>query len=511
MSNSVQKEKKPFHFPSAFTILLAILILAVGLTWIVPSGAYDKLTYDAAEKVFVIKSHGQPDKTMPATQDTLTQLKVNIQVEKFTSGTIRKPISIPETYRRVPQNPKGIGDITESMVHGTIEAADVMVFIFTLGGMIGVINKTGSFNAGLAALANKTKGNEFFVVASVCIFMAIGGTVCGMEEEAVAFYPILVPIFLALGYDAIICVGSIFLAASMGTAFSTINPFSVVIASNAAGIPFTEGLIFRAIGLVLGSGCVIGYMYWYAKKLKADPTFSYTYEEREDFARLYKTQDTGSLDFTWKRKLILVLFGISFFIMVYGVMARGWWFPQMAASFLAFALIIMFLSGLSEKDIVDSFTHGASELVGVSLIIGLARGVNLILEQGLISDTILHSASQLVAGVPPSLFILAQLVVFIFLGLVVPSSSGLAVLAMPIMAPLADTVGIPRFIVVSAYMWGQYAMLFLAPTGLVLVTLQMLNIPFNKWVRFVWPMIAALLVIGTILLLIQVAMYGVPV
>jgi uncharacterized ion transporter superfamily protein YfcC len=168
----------------------------------------------------------------------------------------------------------------------------------------------------------------------------------------------------------------------------------------------------------------------------------------------------------------------------------------------------MLISGLKEKEIVESFTEGASELVGVSLIIGLARGVNLVLEQGMISDTILDYMSNLVSGMPGSLFILGQLVVFIFLGLIVPSSSGLAVLSMPIMAPLADAVGIPRDIVVSAYNWGQYAMLFLAPTGLVLVTLQMLHIPFNKWVKFVLPMIGCLLLIGSILLLVQVSLYG---
>ena len=348
--------------------------------------------------------------------------------------------------------------------------------------MIDVINKTGSFNSDLMALARKTKGREFAIVFSVSVLMVLGGTTCGIEEEAVAFYPILVPVFLALGYDAIICVGAIFLASSMGTAFSTINPFSVVIASNAAGIPFTEGIGFRAVGLVLGAACVIYYLYWYAKKIKANPEASYTYAEREEFVQLYmKDVDPNAIvEFTLRRKVILTLFCIAFPIMVWGVMAGGWWFPQMAASFLTITIVIMFISGLKEKEIVNAFTHGASKLVAVSLIIGMARGVNLVLEEGMISDTILNYTSQLVSGMPASMFILGQLVVFIFLGLVVPSSSGLAVLAMPIMAPLADAVGIPRFIVVSAYNWRQYAMLFLAPAGLVLVTLQMLNIPFNK-------------------------------
>ena len=479
-------KKKSFSFPSAFTILFFILIIAVGLTWVIPSGSYSKLTYNMQDKVFVVKSYGEQDKTYPATEKTLDDFNIKIKLTNFTEGVIKKPIAIPGSYQRIEQHHKGIQDIPVSMVEGTIEAVDVMVFIFVLGGMIGVINRTGSFNAGLMALARKTKGNEFLIVFSVSILMLLGGTTCGIEEEAVAFYPILVPVFLALGYDAIICVGAIFLASSMGTAFSTINPFSVVIASNAAGIQFTEGIGFRTIGLVLGGLCVIAYLYWYGKNF--DPN--------------------AVIEFTLRRKLILILFCLAFPMMIWGVMAGGWWFPQMAASFLSFTIVIMLISGLKEKEIVESFTEGASELVGVSLIIGLARGVNLVLEQGMISDTILDYMSNLVSGMPGSLFILGQLVVFIFLGLIVPSSSGLAVLSMPIMAPLADAVGIPRDIVVSAYNWGQYAMLFLAPTGLVLVTLQMLHIPFNKWVKFVLPMIGCLLLIGSILLLVQVSLYG---
>lgn len=300
--------------------------------------------------------------------------------------------------------------------------------------------------------------------------------------------------------------GAIFLAASMGTTFSTINPFSVVIASNAAGIPFTEGLIFRAVGCLVGTLVVIGYLHWYCKKIKANPAFSYTYEDRDSFrARFLKE---GALDegvpFTLRRKIILTLFILAFPLTVWGVSMAGWWFPQMAASFLAVAIIIMFISGLKEKEAVEAFTQGASELVAVSLIIGLARGVNLVLDQGMISDTILAYASDLVSGMHGAVFAVAQMLVFTLLGLVVPSSSGLAVLSMPIMAPLADTVMIPRYIVVSAYNWGQYAMLFLAPTGLVLVTLQMLGIQFNQWVRFVLPMVGFVLGFGALMLVVQV-------
>lgn len=496
------------QFPTAFTILFLIMLLAIALTWIIPAGAYSKLSYSPTSATLMVNSPQGEISRVPATQAELEKLNINIGVEQFTSGTIRQPIAIPGTYERLAQSPKGLADVAVNMVKGTIEGADIIVFILVLGGLIGVINKTGAFNAGLVALSRKTRGNEFMFVALVCLVMALGGTTCGLEEEAVAFYPILVPIFLALGYDSIVCVGAIFLAASMGTTFSTINPFSVVIASNAAGIPFTEGLGFRAVGCLVGTLVVITYLHWYCKKIKANPAFSYTYEDRDSFrARFLKG---GALEegvpFTLRRKIILTLFILAFPLMVWGVSMAGWWFPQMAASFLTIAIIIIFISGLKEKEAVEAFTQGASELVAVSLIIGLARGVNLVLDQGMISDTILAYASELVSGMDGAVFAVSEMLVFTLLGLVVPSSSGLAVLSMPIMAPLADTVMIPRYIVVSAYNWGQYAMLFLAPTGLVLVTLQMLGIQFNQWVKFVLPMVGFVLGFGALMLVVQVMM-----
>ena len=339
--------------------------------------------------------------------------------------------------------------------------------------------------------------------------MVLGGTSCGLEEEAVAFYPILVPVFLALGYDSIVCVGAIFLAGSMGTTFSTINPFSVVIASNAAGINFMEGFEWRVGGCIGGAIVVISYLYWYCKKIKANPEASYTYEDREHFAQLFnvergETAAAHAEGFSLRKKAILVLFISAFVLMVYGVMNLHWWFPQMAAMFLAISIIIMFISGTDEKTVVNAFINGASSLVGVSLIIGLARGINLIMEEGLISDTLLFWSSNAVQGMAGPAFILIMMLLFFLLGFVVPSSSGLAVLAMPIMAPLADTVGIDRFSTVRPYQWGQYAMLYLAPTGLVLATLTMLDMKYSKWFKFVWPIVVFTLVFGGILLCAQV-------
>lgn len=507
------KKKKRFNltFPTAFTILFFITILAVAVTWIIPAGSYAKLQYLPESTELQITSPTGDVRTIPATQEAFDAdpalQGMEIDVNQFLNGAITKPLSIPDTYQELPQQPKGIMDITDAMVRGTINGVDIMVFILVLGGLIGVVNCSGAFESGLIALTKKTKGREFALVFAVAVFMVIGGTTCGLEEEAVAFYPILVPIFIALGYDSIVSVGAIFLAGSMGTTFSTINPFSVVIASNAAGIVFTDGIAWRTFGCIVGAIVVIAYLYWYCKKVKANPQFSYTYEDREIFNALYATStDTESetQKFTWQKKVILVLFAASFIIMVWGVMTQGWWFPQMAASFLAFAIVCIFLSGKKEGEIVDAFINGASSLVGVSLIIGLARGVNLIMEEGLISDTLLYWASNAVAGMSGPVFIIMMMFIFFLLGFIVPSSSGLAVLAMPILAPLADTVGIDRSVIVSAYNWGQYAMLYLAPTGLVMATLTMLKMKYTHWLKFVAPMVIFLFIFGGALLVIQV-------
>jgi uncharacterized ion transporter superfamily protein YfcC len=253
----------------------------------------------------------------------------------------------------------------------------------------------------------------------------------------------------------------------------------------------------------------------FKKKVKLNPQFSYSYSDRDNFKKMWaissNSNEQENTHFTIRKKIILILFVIAFPIMIWGVMSQKWWFPTMAVSFLSFAIIIMFLTatgkkGIGEKGVVDAFVNGASSLLGVSLIIGLARGINIVLNEGLISDTILYTSSELVSHMSGSVFIIVMLLIFFVLGFIVPSSSGLAVLSMPIMAPLADTVQIPRYAIVTAFQFGQYAMLFLAPTGLVMATLQMLDMRYSHWLKFVWPVVIFVLVFGGAILIAEVAL-----
>ena len=445
---------------------------------------------------------------MPATQKVLDDLDIQLDLAKFQDGIIKKPIAIPGTYTQIEQRPQGVIDVLKSPIIGTADSVDIMIFVLILGGLIGLVNKVGAFDAGIEALSKKTKGKEFLLVVLVFVLTTLGGTTFGLAEETIAFYPILMPIFLISGFDAITCIAAIYMGSSIGTMFSTVNPFSVVIASNAAGISFTQGLTYRIIVLVLGSIITLAYMYWYAKKVNKDPKASLVYDHEEAIRERFlgDIDENEKVEFTVRRKLIITLFSLSFIVLVWGVALGGWWFDEMSALFLGVSIIIMFISGLSEKECVNTFIDGAADLIGVILTIGLARAINIVMDNGMISDTLLNYSINLVSGMSGSIFAIAQLGVFSFLGFFIPSSSGLAVLTMPIMAPLADSVGLSREVVINAYNWGQGLMAFITPTGLILVTLEMAETTFDKWLKYIMPLMiimgvfsVAALVIGTLI------------
>ena len=500
-----EKQKKKRSFPSAFTVLAIILVLAAALTYIVPSGQFSRLTYDDSSNEFVITDHENNVTTEPATQEVLDRLKIQLSLDKFTDGIIKKPIAIPGTYQKIEQHPQGFLDVLKAPIRGALDTTDIMLFVFILGGIIGIINKIGAFDAGMAALSKRTKGKEFLLVTLVFVLTTLGGTTFGLAEETIAFYPILMPIFLLSGFDVLTCIAAIYMGSSIGTMFSTINPFATVIASNAAGISFTEGLTFRIVTLVLASIITLAYMYWYAKKVNKDGTKSYVYADKEEIHKRFlgEYDSNSEKEFTWRRRLCLVIFAAAFPVLIWGVSRGGWWFEEMSTLFLGVSLLLMFFSGLSEKDAVNTFIAGAGDLVGVVLTIGLARSINIVMDNGFISDTLLYYSTEFVAGMSKGTFAIAQLLIFSVLGFFIPSSSGLAVLSMPIMAPLADTVGLSREVVINAYNWGQGWMSFITPTGLILVTLEMAGTTFDKWLKYILPLMGIIGVFSAVMLVIN--------
>ena len=495
-------KRKNFEFPTAYTVLFLILILVTVLTHVIPAGKYNRLSYQESTNEFVVETYGNGNINLEATQKNLDKLEIKIDVNKFIDGTIKKPMAIPNTYVKLDGKAQGFKELIIAPISGIAESIDIIIFVLILGGIVGIVNKTGTFNIAMKAISQKTKGKEFSLVIISFIFFAAGGTIFGFWEETIPFYSILMPLFLINNFDPLVPMATIFLGSAVGCMFSTVNPFSTIIASNAAGISFNEGLKFRFVALIVFSIISLLYINRYIKKVKKNSNNSLVIEEqeeiREKFLKDY-SQETN-IKFDWRKKIILFLFIFQFIVMIWGVSSLGWWFQEAAAMFFGVAIIIMFLSGLSEKEAVNGFISGASEVVGVTLIIGLARAINIIMENGMISDTLLFYSSNVVAEMGKGLFSIVMLLIFGFLGIFIPSTSGLAVLSMPILAPLADTVGLSRAVVVDAFTWGQGVILFITPTGLIFVVLQIVGIPYNKWLKFVMPL---MLIITTLIIAIM--------
>ncbi|MBF8981929.1 YfcC family protein [Lutibacter sp. B2] len=500
---NTQKEKKKRSFPTAYTVLFIVLIFAAVLTYVVPAGSYAKLAFDGDNNMFTVTLPDESTQEYPATQETLDQLGVKVDVTKFTDGSIYKAVAIPGTYETLESKPQGPMEILKAPIKGLNDTTDIIMFVLILGGIIGVLNNSGAFDAGFASLSRATKGREYLLIVIVTFLISLGGTTFGLAEETIALYPILVPVFMIAGYDAIVCIAALYMGSSIGTMFSTVNPFSSVIASNAAGISFTNGLMFRGAGLLIATIITIAYIIRYAEKIKKDPSASFIFDQKAEIETKFLHANKEVPEFTIRRKAMLTIFTLAFGVMIWGVSSQDWWFMEMTTLFLGVGIIICMISGMGEKKAVDHFVAGAADLVGVILTIGVARAVNIVMDDGLISDSILHGATTIVAGMNPGIFSILMLLIFCVLGFFIPSSSGLAVLSMPIMAPLADTVGLPRDIIVSAYQYGQGLMAFITPTGLILVTLSMVDVTYDKWLKFIMPLMGIIAGFAAIMLLVQ--------
>ena len=495
---------KKLKFPTAQTILIIIAGFVTLLTWLVPAGKYDSLAYNTTSNTFT-KISLEESIELPATQETLENLSIKIPIQKFTSGDIYRPIGIPNTYKELESKPQGLAALAKSPIKGIIAAADIIFLILIIGGLIGIMNLTGAFDAGISWMAKALKGREYILIILVTTLIAAGGTTFGFSEETMAFYPILIPVFLAAKYDAMVGLACVFLGSGIGAMCSTVNPFSTIIASDAAGINWTTGLNNRIIMLVVCLTITIIYILRYAKRVKDDPSKSLIYSQKEALEELFgiNTKNTTT-QFTNRLRLIITVFSLCFIVMIVGVSFLDWWFVEMTSTFLVGAILIGIIGKVKESVFVEAFAKGAADLLSVAFIVGLARGVTILMEDGLISDTILYHASTLTEGMNKGLFTNVMFLIYAGLSFFMPSSSGLAVLTMPIMSPLADTVNIGRETIVSTYQYGNGLFYLINPTGLILAALAIVKIGFNKWLQFIMPLLILLLITTMILLTISV-------
>lgn len=364
------------------------------------------------------------------------------------------------------------------------------------------MNRTGAINSEIAAAMARMTGHEKWMISILMALFAAGGTTYGLAEETLAFYGILIPVIIAAGYDVVTGVAIILIRAGIGGLGSTINPFATTIASNAAGLCFTDGLILRLA--LLGVGWIIcgAFVMRYAAKVKADPTLSIVADRRADNARHFggiqagTTPGVATTKVTTRQSVVLILFAATFGLMILGGATQGWWMAEMSRLFLGAALVIGTVGWIGEKPFVESFVDGAHDLLGVALIIGLARRIVVVMDAGHITDTILNASEQATAGTSKVVFINAMYWIEIALSFPVPSTSGLAVLSMPILAPVSDFAGVDRSLTVTAYQWTAGLVNLITPTSAVVVGgLAIGRLPCDRWLRFIAPLLGILTVL----------------
>ncbi len=445
---------------SAYSILFWIIVLIAVLTWIIPAGEYD------------LHPDGSP---------------------------------IAGSYHRVPANEQGLGAIALALVRGFYDAIEIALFILMVGGFLGVVMQTGAIDAGVGHIVRRMEGHEARMIPVLMLLFGLGGTTFGMWEETMGFYPLLIPVFIAAGYDALTAIAVIILGAGTGTLCSTVNPFATGIASGFAGVSMGQGIILRLLMLALLLPIAILWVLRYAKKIRQAPTASAGVEAPA---------------LTRAQKTTLWCFALTFLVMIYSVIpfdelglpipTLGWYFPELAALFLVAGVVIGFLAKMREQQVYDAFLKGAGDLLGVAFIIALSRGITTVMNDGKITDTILYWGEKGLRGAHAAVFVLLIFGLYLALSFVIPSSSGLATLSVPVLAPLGAFAGISGSLIVTAFQTASGLVNLLTPTSAVIMgALALGHVPYARWLRFAGGLLAVFLLLTVGALLLGVALPGI--
>jgi uncharacterized ion transporter superfamily protein YfcC len=475
---------------------MVAIVLAAAATWLLPAGQYSKLSMVDKKSFSMTTTRG--DTLLPLTQETLDRLGLRIPVGKFLNGEVLKPVSVPNTYQEQKRNPQGLVEMIQAPIKGIYDSIDVIMFILVMGGFVYIFNETRAIEQGVASLTHAMKDKGPYLVLSLTVLFAFCRASYGMDEEALMFYPILVPVFLAAGYDLLVPFAVIFGGNTVGGIAAFSNPFSTIIASNAAGISWKDGIYERLILFTITTALFAWYVMRYAAKVKKDPSVSLVYQIDGDVKPPYDihiSEQDGAAKLGLKTRVLLLIFFGAFAAMIGGTMFLQWWTLELSALLFGASILVGLLARVNERVFITQFVKGAASLLSVAFIVGVARGVTIVLNEGRISDSILYYTGNLVGHFPPAIFILLLFVFFFFFSLVITSTSGMAVLTMPIMGTLALLINIPGNEIVNAYLYGMNLMGFISPTAMLLPSLALVNVSLKVWIRFIMPLLAILFLI----------------
>lgn len=458
MAAESSKGIKQFKVPHVYAIIFALMVIFAVLTWIVPSGSYQRQEVNGRE-VTVAGTYEQSEKTYI---DEETGDEVDLR--------------------------QGVFDVLQAPTRGIQEAIEVVAFILIVGGSFQVITKTGAITSGMGRVVRRFKNKDILIIPIAMVLFALGGTSFGMAEETLPFFAIFMPIMMAMGFDSMTAFMVVFVGARTGYIASTINPFNVLIAQGILGIQGNPQLWLRMIAWVVLTAVAITWVVLYARRVKKNPESSITFED--DIAKKVEfAADESALDaeFTGRQKGVLAVFIAGMCLIIWGLVTQGWYMNEISAVFLAMGLLAGVIAGFSQDVIAQEFVAGIADFAFSAIVVGLARGILVIASDGMIIDSILNALATGLGGIPAVLFTTLLYAVENLLAILVPSSSGLAALTAPIFGPLTELMGLNPEAAVWALSMGSATMSLICPTSAILVAgLGVCKIKLGQWWKTVW-------------------------
>ncbi|WP_436946494.1 YfcC family protein [Staphylococcus xylosus] len=457
------KSKKKFKMPHIYVILFVFGVIATIATYIVPSGEFKRI-----------------------------------------KGPEGREMVDTDSFHYITSAPVGIVDFISIIPRGLIEAGEIVFFTLIIGGMFMVLRRTGIIEIAVDNLARRFIYKSIFIIPVLTTVFAIVATLIGTAELSLVYIPVIIPLIIALGYDSITATAIALCGTVVGFTVGVLNPINTGLAQKLSGIPVFSGISLRIILFIVVLAVTIVFIMRYAKKVQKQPTLSSVYEDDSEKRELYQhiTEHAPTTATTRQKWGIAVIFAFII-ILVYGVTTQGWFMVEMAGLFIFMGVIVGFVSGLSMQTICEALNDGFKDVLMGAIIVGLARSIAVVLEDGKIMDTIVHGLGSVIDGTTPTIAVIGMYAVQMLINFIISSGSGQALVTMPIMAPLADMLGITRQTAVLAFQLGDgFTHIFYPTSGYFMAALAIGGVSYTKWIRFFFPLFIIWVVISIITLII---------
>lgn len=453
--------KKKFVFPNTYVIIILMMIVAVLLTWIIPSGEFERVKDEVS----------------------------------------KQSIIIPGTFKYIENNPISLFKIPVYIMKGLAKASDIVFLVIIVGGAFNIIIETGMFQSFAGRLTKIFSNKEVLIIPAFSTIFALACTTMGVNTF-IGFAPIAVIIARSIGYDAIVGVSMVALGGAIGFSTGTFNPFTTGVAQSLAGLPIFSGLGYRFVCLVVFLIVTNIYIIWYAKKIKANPESSVVYEMEQENKKIEVSEKQHD-KIEGRHYLVLLIVIACFVLLVYGSQNWKWKLQENAAMFIWMGVLSGFAYGFGPSKIAEEFTKGAKKLVYGALMIGMANGISLILTDGKILDTTVQYLGGILVTLPSYLQAAGMFLMQLLINGLITSGSGQAAATMPIMLPVADIIGITKQTTVLAFNFGDGLSNYILPTSSALMGfIAMVGISYSNWMKFMWKLFLIWIVVGAILVIV---------